>query len=670
MATETHPAPTDQPLSYRAILVGIDDYSGKPLGGCVNDIDQIERILLDRLGVPPERITRFAAPRPGAPTPPRLASLLPTHDALLNALAGLADTAGDDAVFLYYSGHGSQAPVRPVAREALVPVDFDGTAKTLLWDFQLNPLIARIAERARDLTIVLDCCHSASAMREDLGPEAASRYLPLDGLAGLDSFRVGIPSRDLAGLAPAGGSHLIAAACQAGELAFEVPPDAGKPSQGSFSRALVTVLDTAQRPLGELRWADVWTRLLDRVTGFQSRQHPHLLGRSERRLFGGPWSRQDPGYTIHHEGDGFRIEAGTLTGLSPGAEVAVYGPEPDLFPKLGSADDHKARIGLLRIESAERAVATAVSTNGRLSLPATARGRLVKPGKPDRLAVSLDPFDAALCGFLEGSGLLVIRPDTSRPAASAARAEVFVRRGGDGRFHLGDAIYGDGRDPRRPPLVSVPASRTDSLAAVLAHYARYNQTLRLPHHPQNDKDLDGKLQAELLIAPARTAAGESAEDFERLQDPDYPQVARDSTGVYQIREGEGFAIRVSNQVADPASPPLQVSILNCAGSGRVEYLGDGEIAAGARQVFWYRDDLGIPFRPDVGVPGRMEMIDRIVVVATTRPDQDLHYLEVRESFAEVLGVHRSDRDMAAPTRTPPPPVEQWTAVQVPVRICR
>jgi hypothetical protein len=658
--------------NYRAVLIGIDDYSRKPLDGCVNDIDQIESILLDRLKVPPERITRLVAPRAGAHASIRLPSFLPTREGIWSTLTQLADEVSQqDLVFIYYSGHGSQREVRPVAREALVPVDFDGTAERLLWDFQLNPLLARVAERAGDLTIVLDCCHSASAVREDIGPQAKSRFLPLGDVRGLDTL---IPDRALAreliGLSLPDDSYLLAAACHAGELAYEVPPGEIKPSQGSFTRALVQILEGIKQPLTDLCWSDVWNPLVDRVTGFSFRQNPFLVGRSERRIFGGAWTRRDPGCAIRSDGDHFRIAAGTLTGLSPEAEVAVYGPEPSLFPDLGSTEDQEARIGLLRVETAERSSCVATSANGMLNLPTGARGRLVKPGKLDLLPLALSPFDEALTDLLENSGFHVIRPNEQ-----GSEPTVFVRRDRYGLFHLGDEIFSEGQDPERPPLVSLPANRPDLLVRALEHYARYNRALRLPRHPQNDKELVGTLQVELLDCRTLQTSGNGS-----LQDPDLPQLAFDDVWRYQVREGEGFAIRISNRISDPNAPPLNVVILNCAGSGRVEYLADGEIVAGAHQVFWRSSVQGSPFFPALATDDdRSEIVDRIVAVATTLPNQDLKYLEVRESFAETLQSYRSeDKDpdsrdtlgdaQRTARKAPQLPVEKWTAEMVTLRI--
>ena len=51
---------------YHVLLIGIDAYDGGGmLTGCVNDIDAIQRLLIDRVGVMPDRITRLAAPRTG-----------------------------------------------------------------------------------------------------------------------------------------------------------------------------------------------------------------------------------------------------------------------------------------------------------------------------------------------------------------------------------------------------------------------------------------------------------------------------------------------------------------------------------------------------------------------------------------------------------------------------
>ena len=69
---------------HHVLLIGIDAYDGGGmLTGCVNDIDVVQRFLVDRVGVPRAHIRRLAAPRTGAPHETDVPEELPTarHDA-------------------------------------------------------------------------------------------------------------------------------------------------------------------------------------------------------------------------------------------------------------------------------------------------------------------------------------------------------------------------------------------------------------------------------------------------------------------------------------------------------------------------------------------------------------------------------------------------------------
>jgi caspase domain-containing protein len=644
---ESNPSP-----NYRAVLIGIDDYTQRPLNGCVNDIDQIERILLDRLQVPAERITRFAAPRAEAASTTRLPSLHPTRDELRSFLESLAGEVGpDDVVFLYYSGHGSRVTTevngQRISREALVPVDSwsdsDPQHRRLLYDYELNGLLARIAERAGDLTVVLDCCHSASV---DRGEGERQVEIPETQQLSSEALPGGDLAKDASGLASATAPHMLVAACRANESAYEVKPvkpDETWPQQGAFTRTLVQILDAIDKPLQTLRWWDIAIALADRLKALADAnrpQNPLIVGHEGRRVFGGPWTRRDLGYALSQNGESFRIGAGTLTGLSEGAEVAVYGAEPDRFPDLNSKQDQAARIGLLRVDKAERSSCTALPVNGGFKLPQGARGRLVRPGEPDRLVVALDPFDAQLAGRLEAWGIVGVSPETPE-------AEARLRRE-NGQLHLGDEIYDRGG---QPPLASFPGDRPGLAEVVLDHYARYCQALRLT---ARCRDLAGALELKLLRSPERQISPED------LQAPGFDELTSDGPWRYKVKEGDGFVIRIENRAIDP----LHVFVLNCAGSGRVEHLGSAQIPAGAMHVLWSGQELGIPFYPTVATE-RTEIVDCLIVVGTTLPDQDLSYLEVDSSFAEVIA-RFPDREFG--TRSLSTLVEKWTAEMVTVRI--
>ena len=104
--------------TYHVLLIGIDRYPPgyNSLGGCVNDIDAIERLLLDPpgIGIPPEqiRVTRLAATFADRTSTSRFQAetLTPTKINLIQALQALAGPAvkPSDRVLIYYSGHGDE----------------------------------------------------------------------------------------------------------------------------------------------------------------------------------------------------------------------------------------------------------------------------------------------------------------------------------------------------------------------------------------------------------------------------------------------------------------------------------------------------------------------------------------------------------------------------------
>ncbi|MET9871702.1 caspase family protein, partial [Streptomyces sp. NPDC006386] len=156
-----------------ALLVGIDDYPGRPLSGCVNDVRAAESWLRSRSG-PPVRIRTLYDDRA-------------TRAAVL---AGLEEHLGrsgpGDTALLWFAGHGSQSPTADpgeatgwsqalVCHDSLVP-----GGQPVLRDTELGALLDRFAARGTHVVAVLDCCHAGGATREDGGVPsgAAVRGVP------------------------------------------------------------------------------------------------------------------------------------------------------------------------------------------------------------------------------------------------------------------------------------------------------------------------------------------------------------------------------------------------------------------------------------------------------------------------------------------------------------
>jgi hypothetical protein len=160
-------------MAKRALLVGINRYPdpANELRGCVNDVLMMRDTLERRCGFDDPRGIRVLTDRHA------------TTAAILEGLAWLLDGAapGDSLVF-HYSGHGSQVPDRNGDEsdgldEILCPYDLQWEHP--LTDDDLATAVAPIPRGAL-LTVILDCCHSGTGLREPSrnGSGIRHRYLP------------------------------------------------------------------------------------------------------------------------------------------------------------------------------------------------------------------------------------------------------------------------------------------------------------------------------------------------------------------------------------------------------------------------------------------------------------------------------------------------------------
>src|SRR6185369_13195502 len=93
----------------------------------------------------------------------------------------VVDARGDDGVVIYFSGHGHIAHVTSPEDVALppwrfiVPTDYTNPSPG---DFrgitalELSATVARLTDRTRNVTVILDCCHAGRMVRSDLKVKA------------------------------------------------------------------------------------------------------------------------------------------------------------------------------------------------------------------------------------------------------------------------------------------------------------------------------------------------------------------------------------------------------------------------------------------------------------------------------------------------------------------
>lgn len=161
----------------RALLVGVNKYKipGNDLSGCLNDVKDVGRLLVDLYGFNAADITS-------------LTDAEATTKRMRTELVNLTKKtkAGDKLVFLF-SGHGSNVPDKngdeADGRDEILCAHDLNWGDPILDDWlrrTFNTLPA-----GANLTVLFDCCHSGSATRMAPGGDRRSKYLacPLDLLA-------------------------------------------------------------------------------------------------------------------------------------------------------------------------------------------------------------------------------------------------------------------------------------------------------------------------------------------------------------------------------------------------------------------------------------------------------------------------------------------------------
>jgi hypothetical protein len=280
-----------------ALLVGIDKYPnpGDRLNGCVNDIEAVEKFLINRLD---ERYS---------PHIEKLIDKQATRQAVIDKFENhLCQEGRDDVVLFYFCGHGSQELAEPEfdaleyekepgkkKLETVVCYDSrtvheDGTEIRDLADKEVRYLIAQVARNEPHILVVFDCCHSSSGTR-DTDPDRKERIrrLPMDTRPprkyeefcfGRDSV---IAQNLKQGVFPE-GKHVFMSACLHTETAKENDDEDGK-GRGAFSYFLLKELNSLNAALS---YNDLLNQVKGHVHGRRRDQTPQIepIGMSSQDL--------------------------------------------------------------------------------------------------------------------------------------------------------------------------------------------------------------------------------------------------------------------------------------------------------------------------------------------------------------------------------------------------
>lgn len=202
----------------------------------------------------------------------------------------VTDARPDDAVVIYYSGHGNVARVLSPngielpERRFIVPTDYDESSPG---DFrgitaiELSVWVARLTERTHNVTVIMDCCHAGRMVRDpDLRVKGWPHPTYLDVAENTGMLRaLGLPT-DI--LHPIENPYAVRlGACGPEQSAYEYTVRGVR--TGVFTDSLRAALEEAGS--GRVTWLALMQRIRDRVMTLDVGQRPEVEGPWSRLLF-------------------------------------------------------------------------------------------------------------------------------------------------------------------------------------------------------------------------------------------------------------------------------------------------------------------------------------------------------------------------------------------------
>lgn len=325
--------------SKRALLIAIDDYEVvSDLNGTGNDIALMRSVLISKFGFPEANILSISDAEA-------------TRDGIIDAIRThlIEPSEEGDIVVLHYSGHGSQ--MRDASGdeidgydETLVPHDGRTEGVFDISDDELNALLAELATKTDNVTVIFDSCNSGSISRG-----AAARVVAPDERDPPDDARNITPDGE--SMRALGANFVLISGARADQLANETRFE-GK-TYGAMTYFFANALLTAGE---DVVYRDVMEEVQTKVNARFPSQHPQIEGTGrDAFVFGDERVRPVP-YVLAQPRGSNRVDiaAGEESGLVDGSELDIYPPRTQLFQD----EEIVARVRITR--------ANAGSSRGRI----------------------------------------------------------------------------------------------------------------------------------------------------------------------------------------------------------------------------------------------------------------------------------------------------------------
>jgi hypothetical protein len=250
----------------------------------------------------------------------------------------VADSEPSDAALIYYSGHGarvvnprrgqlrSDGRLEPELFHALVPTDWSATRFRGLLDLELSLHLARLTDKTHNVSIILDCCHSARMWKsiEDDDEPPVVRAVDRVEVPGVEDVVDELRKRDGSRLHGELNPHAVRlVACEADRSAYELRVTiAGRPQRmGLLTGTLVALLDELQDT--RISWRTLAMLLREHVMQRIPIQRPEVEGAMQRYLFEVATAEQGGGVAYFLDKGKPALRTSRLLGAEVGARYAI-----------------------------------------------------------------------------------------------------------------------------------------------------------------------------------------------------------------------------------------------------------------------------------------------------------------------------------------------------------
>jgi hypothetical protein len=483
-------------VTHYAILIGIDDYPDRPLRSCVRDVQDVKTHLESTLQdavkiqmiISSRTVGKLSDPANGS-------ALWPTYDNVISAFemtTSLARTG--DFVYIHYSGHGTRKPPsggfsnKSTGDLALALLGGGEERRvSYLWGSGLARLLKAMADKGLVVTLVLDCCFSASVYRYD--DDAGFRFLPYDAeieskhLPNLEESRVSDNSayRNASTLRDAStlpnwlinpDRYAILAACGPHEVATEPKFDGLR--HGALSYFL---LETIKSVGLTKRHRDIYDHVCAKFRGSSlRRQNPVLYGNQNQGFFG----RTSMDITaaavsvVVTKNGGLELQAGHAHGVCEGDQFILHPLNPAKDDLQSQDHSVASKVTCVRALTSDLELTDLPSIRVRTGWMAEPVTRLSLQGSPIRLPPDL-PHRNEWVTALKARSL-----DVDTDKAPFAFEVVF---NSDGEYEI---LHESGNKIINLPSMPQDQTAIGQVGDILQHLARF----RLARDLGNEESVD------------------------------------------------------------------------------------------------------------------------------------------------------------------------------------